>query len=180
MELRRGARLARFSRAYNYHEIRTPIFEATELFSRGVGEETDIVSKEMFTWEDNGRAASEKTQSLTLRPENTAGVVRAYIEHDLRRSGTAAEALLHRAAVPPRAPAEGPLSPVLPDRCRDASDRPRRAASCRIRDAEMLEMLTALLDAVGLKDWTLHLNSVGCAELIARSTTRPCARRWPG
>ncbi len=46
---------------YNYHEIRTPVFESTELFSRGVGEETDIVSKEMFTWEDKARAASEKT-----------------------------------------------------------------------------------------------------------------------
>ena len=71
-------------RAYNFQEIRTPIFESTELFARGVGEETDVVSKEMFTWEDRGRAASEKGQSLTLRPENTAGVVRAYIEHKLR------------------------------------------------------------------------------------------------
>ncbi len=70
-------------RAYNFHEIRTPIFESTELFARGVGEETDIVAKEMFTWEDRGRAESDKGQSLTLRPENTAGVVRAYIEHKL-------------------------------------------------------------------------------------------------
>ena len=70
-------------RAYNFQEIRTPIFESTELFARGVGEETDIVSKEMYTWEDRGRAESEKGQSLTLRPENTAGVVRAYIEHKL-------------------------------------------------------------------------------------------------
>src|ERR1700751_887785 len=62
-------------RAYNFHEIRTPIFESTELFSRSVGEETDIVSKEMYTWEDHGRAASDKGQSLTLRPENTAGTV---------------------------------------------------------------------------------------------------------
>src|ERR1700759_1887344 len=66
---------------YNFHEIRTPIFEDTQLFARSVGEETDIVSKEMFTWEDKARAQSEKAQSLTLRPENTAGVVRAYIEH---------------------------------------------------------------------------------------------------
>src|ERR1700716_1176337 len=70
-------------RAYNFQEIRTPIFESTELFARGVGEETDIVTKEMFTWEDRGRAESDKGQSLTLRPENTAGVVRAYIEHKL-------------------------------------------------------------------------------------------------
>src|SRR5580700_10482000 len=63
-------------RAYNFQEIRTPIFESTELFARGVGEETDIVAKEMYTWEDRGRAASDKGQSLTLRPEATAGIVR--------------------------------------------------------------------------------------------------------
>ena len=72
---------------YNFGEIRTPIFEDTALFARSVGEETDIVSKEMYTWEDRARAQSEKTQSLTLRPENTAGVVRAYIEHGLGESG---------------------------------------------------------------------------------------------
>ena len=66
-------------RAYNFHEIRTPIFESTELFARGVGEETDIVAKEMYTWEDRGRAESDRTQSLTLRPEATAGIVRARI-----------------------------------------------------------------------------------------------------
>src|SRR5271155_615051 len=72
---------------YGFGEIRTPIFESTELFARGVGEETDIVSKEMYTWEDRGRAESDKGQSLTLRPENTAGVVRAYIEHKLADTG---------------------------------------------------------------------------------------------
>src|ERR1700758_414491 len=72
---------------YNFGEIRTPVFEDTSLFARGVGEETDIVTKEMFTWEDKSRAASEKSQSLTLRPENTAGVVRAYIEHGLDKKG---------------------------------------------------------------------------------------------
>src|SRR3974377_1901159 len=73
---------------YNYHEIRTPIFEDTQLFSRSVGEDTDIVTKEMFTWDDRGRAQSDKAQSLTLRPENTAGVVRAYIENGLHNTGT--------------------------------------------------------------------------------------------
>src|SRR3974390_2299453 len=73
--------------AYNFQEIRTPSFEETALFARGVGEDTDIVSKEMYTWEDRARAASEKGQSLTLRPENTAGVVRAYIEHKLGETG---------------------------------------------------------------------------------------------
>ena len=57
--------------AYNYQEIRTPIFEETALFARGVGEETDIVSKEMYTWEDKDGT------SITLRPENTASVIRA-------------------------------------------------------------------------------------------------------
>src|SRR5207302_9430802 len=65
-------------RAYNFHEIRTPIFEDTQLFARGVGEETDIVAKEMYTWEDRGRAQSDQGHSLILRPENTAGVVRDY------------------------------------------------------------------------------------------------------
>src|SRR5664280_3690421 len=63
-------------RAYNYHEIRTPILEETQLFARGVGADTDIVTKEMYTFDDHGT-------SLTLRPENTASAVRAYIEHRL-------------------------------------------------------------------------------------------------
>src|SRR6201988_4175422 len=61
---------------FNYREIRTPILEETSLFARGVGEDTDIVSKEMYTFDDHGT-------SLTLRPENTASVIRAYIEHRL-------------------------------------------------------------------------------------------------
>ncbi|HYL93527.1 MAG TPA: ATP phosphoribosyltransferase regulatory subunit, partial [Alphaproteobacteria bacterium] len=70
-------------RVYNYQEIRTPILEDLQLFQRSVGEETDIVGKEMFAWEDRARAQSEKGQWLALRPENTAGVVRAYIEHKM-------------------------------------------------------------------------------------------------
>jgi len=61
----------------NYQEIRTPILEETALFARGVGEETDIVNKEMYTFEDRDGT------SLTLRPENTASVIRSYIEHRL-------------------------------------------------------------------------------------------------
>src|SRR4030081_592411 len=64
-------------RTYNYQEIRTPILEETALFARGVGEETDIVSKEMYTFEDRDGS------SLTLRPEAAASVMRAYIEHRL-------------------------------------------------------------------------------------------------
>lgn len=64
-------------RRFNYKEIRTPIFEQTELFERGVGETTDIVEKEMYTFKDKG------DRSMTLRPENTAGVVRSYVENKL-------------------------------------------------------------------------------------------------
>ena len=66
------------SRLFGYSEIRTPIFEHTELFLRGVGEVTDIVSKEMYTFTDRGQ------RSLTLRPEGTASVARAYLEHKMR------------------------------------------------------------------------------------------------
>src|SRR3982751_1039104 len=66
---------------YHFQEIRTPVFEHTELFQRGVGETTDIVGKEMYTFMDRG------DRSVTLRPEGTAGVVRAVIEHGLDRAG---------------------------------------------------------------------------------------------
>jgi len=67
----------------NYKEIRTPVFEATELFCRGVGDSTDIVNKEMYTFSVGGQNKDES--SITLRPENTAGVVRAFIEHGFSR-----------------------------------------------------------------------------------------------
>jgi histidyl-tRNA synthetase len=66
-------------RTYRYDEIRTPVFESTDLFQRGIGENTDIVGKEMYTFLGKGEDAS----SFTLRPENTAGVVRAYVQHKL-------------------------------------------------------------------------------------------------
>jgi histidyl-tRNA synthetase len=153
-------------RAYNFHEIRTPIFEATELFSRSVGEETDIVSKEMFTWEDRGRAESDKGQSLTLRPENTAGIVRAYIEHKLETRG-----LNKLYSIGPMFRRERPQkgryrqffqidAEVIGPKT-SGSDSPAR-------DAEILELLATLLDRVGITDWTLELNSVGCPADRAR------------
>src|SRR5688572_15792300 len=72
------SRLRSVFHAYGFHEIRTPVIEHTELFVRGVGEETDIVSKEMYTFADR-----DDGKSLTLRPEGTAPVLRAYIEHQL-------------------------------------------------------------------------------------------------
>jgi histidyl-tRNA synthetase len=148
---------------YNFGEIRTPIFEDTALFARGVGEETDIVSKEMYTWEDKARAQSEKTQSLTLRPENTAGVVRAYIEHKLGETGQ----LQKLYYIGPQFRRERPQK----GRYRQFSQigaeviGPVSAGSeSPLRDAEVLEMLATLLDELGISGWTLKINSVGSAS----------------
>jgi histidyl-tRNA synthetase len=150
-------------RAYNYHEIRTPIFESTELFARGVGEETDIVSKEMFTWEDRGRAASEKTQSLSLRPEATAGIVRAYIEHDLNRSGLLQKLYMIGPMFRRERPQKGRYRQFFQIDA-EIIGPPSAGSELPIHDAELLEMLTVLLERIGLKGWHLHLNSVGCAN----------------
>ncbi len=147
-------------RAYNFHEIRTPIFESTELFARGVGEETDIVSKEMFTWEDRGRAESDKGQSLTLRPENTAGIVRAYIEHKLWERG-----LNKVFSIGPMFRRERPQKGRYRQFYQiDAEVIGPAAAGSQspARDAEILELVATLLDRVGITIWTLELNSVGC------------------
>src|SRR6266481_3081981 len=147
-------------RVYNFQEIRTPIFEDTQLFSRSVGEETDIVAKEMFTWEDRARAQSEKTQSLTLRPENTAGVVRAYIEHNLGEEG-----LLQRFYyIGPQFRRERPQKGRYRQFYQIGAEviGPTSAGSeSPAVDAEILEMLAALLARLGIQNWTLNLNSVG-------------------
>jgi histidyl-tRNA synthetase len=149
-------------RAYNFQEIRTPIFESTELFARGVGEETDIVAKEMYTWEDRGRAESDKGQSLTLRPEATAGIVRAYIEHKLGDRG-----LNKLYCIGPMFRRERPqkgryrqfyqIDAEIIGPASAGSDSPAR-------DAELLEMLATLLDRLGVAGWNLELNSVGCKQ----------------
>ena len=153
-------------RAYNFQEIRTPIFESTELFARGVGEDTDIVSKEMYTWEDRGRAESDKGQSLTLRPENTAGVVRAYIEHKLWDRG-----LNKLYYIGPQFRRERPQKGRYRQFYQIGAEAigPATAGSeSPARDAEILEMLATLLDRLGIQGWTLQLNSVGCPADRAR------------
>ena len=136
-------------RRYYYHEIRTPILEETQLFARGVGEETDIVTKEMYTFEDRDGT------SLTLRPEATASVMRAYIEHRLDQQPGVKKLYymgpMFRRERPQKgryrqffqigAEAIGSESPVV--------------------DAEVIEMVVDLLKQVGLEGFTLLLNSVG-------------------
>jgi histidyl-tRNA synthetase len=149
-------------RAYNFQEIRTPIFEDTQLFSRGVGEETDIVSKEMFTWEDRGRAQSEKGQLITLRPENTAGVVRAYIEHNLQTRG-----LNKLYYIGPQFRRERPQKGRYRQFYQIGAEMigpPTSGSESPARDAEILELLATFLDRLGISGWTLQLNSIGCAQ----------------
>ena len=153
-------------RAYNFQEIRTPIFEDTQLFARGVGEETDIVSKEMYTWTDQGRAESDKRQSLTLRPENTAGVVRAYIEHNLQARG-----LKKLYYIGPQFRRERPQKGRYRQFYQIGAEiiGPASAGSeSPARDAEILEMLATLLERLGITGWTLQLNSIGCPADRAR------------
>ncbi len=170
-------------RAYNFHEIRTPIFEETQLFARSVGEDTDIVAKEMFTWDDRGRgrgslsslaghskslsagrsgsfAEEDRGQSLTLRPENTAGVVRAYIEHKLWDRG-----LNKLYYIGPQFRRERPQKGRYRQFYQIGAEiiGPASAGSeSPARDAEILELLATLLDRLGIENWTLQLNSVGC------------------
>ena len=137
-------------RAYNYQEIRTPILEETQLFARGVGTETDIVSKEMYTFEDRDGS------SLTLRPENTASVIRAYIEHRLdQRPGV--QKLYY-------------IGPMF-RRERPQKGRYRQffqigaeaiGSESPFIDAEVIEMVTEMLTRCGLSGFHLLINSVGC------------------
>ena len=152
---------------YNFHEIRTPIFEDTQLFARGVGEETDIVTKEMFTWEDKARAASEKSQSLTLRPENTAGTVRAYIEHQLDKRGTLQKLYYIGPQFRRERPQKGRYRQFYQIGA-EVIGPPSAGSESPARDAEVLDMLATLLDELGLRGWTLQLNSVGSAADRAR------------
>jgi histidyl-tRNA synthetase len=139
-------------RTYNYNEIRTPILEETQLFARGVGEETDIVTKEMYTFEDRDGT------SLTLRPENTASVIRAYIEHRLdQRPGV--QKLYY-------------MGPMF-RRERPQKGRYRQfyqigaeaiGSESAMIDAEVIAMVIEILERAGLVGFRLLLNSVGDAN----------------
>ncbi len=143
---------------YGFREIRTPIFENTELFARGIGASTDIVTKEMYTFPDR------KGRSLTLRPENTAPVARAFIEHQMSR-GTGVQRLYY-------------IGPMF------RYERPQKGRMRQFHqigvevfgsehpavDAETLEMVMTYLASLGLTEAELTLNSVGDA------TCRPAYR----
>ncbi len=137
---------------YGYDEIRTPTFEATELFVRSVGESTDIVHKEMYTFTDRGG------RSVTLRPENTAGVARAFVEHRLAQAGG-----VHRLYyVGPQFRYERPQK----GRFREFRQIGAEVigAADPATDAEVLVMLFDLLGRLGFTGLSVSLNSVGTEE----------------
>lgn len=138
--------------SYRYGEIRTPIFEATELFARGIGEETDIVGKEMYSFVTRG------DDKITLRPENTAGVVRAFIQHKLFTEPSPQKLWYLGPMFRYERPQAGRQRQFhqLGVECL-GSDEPRW-------DAESIMLAWDLLDKLGLKDLEVQLNSVGCPK----------------
>jgi histidyl-tRNA synthetase len=139
---------------YGFGEIRTPVFEATDLFVRGVGEETDIVSKEMYTFADR-----DETKSLTLRPEGTAPVMRAYIEHQLRNEAR----LLKLYYIAPMFRRERPQKGRYRQHVQAGAEVLSSTDNPAI-EAEVLEMLTGFLSGIGIPDLEVNVNSVGDRE----------------
>ncbi|MGM0501705.1 MAG: histidine--tRNA ligase [Bacillota bacterium] len=140
---------------YNYEEIRTPIFEKTSLFQRGIGEDTDIVAKEMYTFEDKGG------RSITLRPEGTASVVRSFLENKI-----------YGQAQPTKYYYCGPMFRYE----RPQSGRYRQfhqigvevfGADSPAIDAEIISLGMHLISELGLKGLEVQLNSVGCPKCRA-------------
>ncbi len=134
---------------YGYRRIDTPVFEDTELFARTSGEGSDIVSKEMYTFEDRGG------RSLTLRPEPTAGIVRAYLQHGLHREPQPQKLYTIGSMYRYGRPQKGRYREFWQlDLEAVGSDDPAV-------DAEIIQLYAALLDRLGITEYTLELNSIG-------------------
>lgn len=140
-----------FSR-YGFGELRTPILEKTELFQKSIGEDTDVVGKEMFTFPDR------KDRSLTMRPEATAGVVRAFIESKTHQPGLVSKFFTFGPMFRYERPQKGRQRQFHQINAEVFGAPESRA------DAELILMLAAFLGRIGLKDLTVELNSLGCHE----------------
>jgi histidyl-tRNA synthetase len=137
---------------FNYREIRTPILEETALFARGVGEDTDIVSKEMYTFSDRDGT------SLTLRPENTASVLRSYIEHRLDQQQSLQKLYYIGPMFRRERPQKGRYRQFYQIGAEAiGSDSPAI-------DAEVIELVLAILDEIGIQGYELLINSVGSKQ----------------
>lgn len=139
-------------RRYGYGEIRTPMLEATELFLRGIGDTTDVVTKEMYTFTDRGG------RSITLRPENTASAVRAYLEHKLYGEGAVQKFFYIGSMFRYDRPQAG--------RYREFHQFGVEVmgASSPAADAEVILLAYTLFQNLGLSDLVLHINSIGCPK----------------
>ena len=137
---------------YGYKEIRVPVFESTELFARGVGETTDVVQKEMYTFDDKGG------RSITLRPEGTAGVVRAYLENGM---GSLPSPVKLCYAMPMYR-----YENVQKGRYREFRQIGAElfGVSSYLADVEIILMADALIKKYNISDVTLNINSIGCKE----------------
>lgn len=137
-------------KAYHIKEVITPVFEHTVLFQRGVGETTDVVQKEMYTFEDKGG------RSITLKPEGTAGAIRAYLENNMyAQSGP--EKLFY---VTPAFRYEQPQSGRLRQHHQFGVEFV--GSKSPLAEVELISLVTELIAALGLKDAKLHINSIGC------------------
>ncbi|MBO6293845.1 MAG: histidine--tRNA ligase [Selenomonas sp.] len=135
---------------FGYEEIRTPMFEHTELFHRGIGEGTDVVDKEMYTFEDRGG------RSITLRPENTASAVRAYLQNKLYGDGALTKLFYIGSMFRYDRPQAGRMREFHQFGV-EALGEANPAV-----DAEIILLAMEFLKSLGLKDLKLSLNSVGC------------------
>ena len=137
---------------YGFVELRTPLLEFTELFCRSIGEETDVVQKEMYTFPDR------KGRSLTLRPEATAGVMRAYIESGLTNREPVSRLFTTGPMFRYERPQKGRMRQFHQINCECLGSHSPMA------DAELVSMLLRFLSDLGLTDLTLKINSLGCSE----------------
>lgn len=139
-------------RSFNYKEIRTPVFEETALFARGIGEETDIVGKEMYTFTDRSET------SVTLKPEMTAAVVRAFIEHSLGKQ----QSLSKLYYISPMFRQENPQAGRLRQFHQFGAEAIGSVSP--MLDVEMIQMVYDILRSLGLSDLTVKINSLGIPE----------------
>ncbi|HEX9912490.1 MAG TPA: histidine--tRNA ligase [candidate division Zixibacteria bacterium] len=137
---------------YNYKEIRTPIFEQTELFKRSIGDDTDIVQKEMYTFLDQGK------RSLTLRPEGTASIVRAFIEHSLGEKSPLVKLFYFGPMFRQERPQKGRLREFYQYGAEVIGSLDP------LVDAELIDLGVRINNAFGLENLKLHLNSIGCKD----------------
>ena len=143
------------ARDYGYREMRTPVFEHTELFHRSVGETTDVVQKEMYTFEDKGG------RSITLRPEGTAGMARALLEHGLQNDPLPIKVCYLTSCYRYEKPQAG--------RMREFHQFGVECfgAAAPQADAEVIALARAVLGELGVTGVSLRINSIGCPECRA-------------